>query len=895
MNPIWLVTLAVFAPVASGAIGLCMPRSWVGTRVALSVLGPVAAVLLLAELAITHGVDHTGAGGVLAAEWMPELKLNWQWHPDRFGVFFALLVSGIGVLITLYARAYFGPDRDSLYRFYPSLLLFMTAMLGVVLADSFMLLLLFWEMTSISSFLLIGWERDDPAAVKKAMQAFIVTGAGGLVLMGGLILIGVHTDVWSFSALAGLAADGRLSPGPLLTTGFLMVFAGAAAKSAQFPLHFWLPGAMAAPTPVSAYLHSATMVKAGVYLVGRLWPILAAVLPVWPSLIVPLGAVTMVYGAFIALQKTDLKQIFAYTTISQLGLLMAMYGLAAFQYGGHGEHTQPNMIWEVAQILNHALYKAPLFILAGAIGHIASRELPKLKGLFYRDGTSRIMTVVVLAAAYCLAAGPLTVSFTAKEFFFYQIWHAYEATHQPVMGLLILAGVLTGMFNVAIFIRLARTLLSRQQPEADPHEHHDAHGHDHEHEKGIWPAFLWIPGAVIVSVQFIGGIIPGAYEAMFGWLEASPYYFEAGHFPLLWNVHPGVPLYMSLCAIGLGVGLGFAPLMRGKYNDPFDHAYPSFYLLATKGGGRVFRILQGGHVTGYIAFVAIALVGFFAWSIRFDFASLPGQWPGGAGLELDQLGELLPGILLTFMVCLTALLMPFVRDRASRVLILGACGFSVTGVYYQYRAPDLALTQISIEIVSLILFLLVLSMLPKQAPGPRLWVVPRVVLGAAVGLIMFWLTLTSSVGPQPTIHYLGRQYANLGEFFLRNSHHGEDSALAATDHGTLEHSELERRPTTKTRLYHGGGGKNVVNVILVDFRGFDTLGEITVLGIAAMGVWTLVRRRHGFKSPRERVMDEEQAAETGSRGLSLDIPEPTGGHDPEDDVVNRMIRPSTES
>ncbi|MAE67636.1 MAG: hypothetical protein CMJ18_25565 [Phycisphaeraceae bacterium] len=897
--------LAIFAPLICGALSLLLPRAAIGARVSLALAGPVLALTLLGQFAAGAGI-----GAELSTiAWMPTLQLNIQLNADHLGMFFAFLVAGIGLLIVLYARAYFGPDADSLYRFYPSLLLFMTAMLGVALADGFMLLLLFWEMTSISSFLLIGWERDKKDAVRKAMQAFIVTGAGGLVMMGGLILLGVHTSCWSFSAL--LAQRDTLAFDTLTVASFIMIFAGAAAKSAQVPLHFWLPGAMAAPTPVSAYLHSATMVKAGVYLTGRMWPIFAVSVGAWPVLIVPLGAVTMVYGAFIALQKTDLKQIFAYTTVSQLGLLMTMYGLAGFEY-----HHEPNLLWDVTQILNHAFYKAPLFILAGAIGHVASRELPELKGLFHRGRTERIMTIVLLLAAYGLAAGPLTVSFTAKELFFYQIVHAKEAMGAWTWPL-VAAGIATGMFNVAILVRLATTLLSRSATEAHAEAHGHGHGHDDHHESGPWPAFLWIPGLVIVSFQFVGGIVPGAWETLFGWLDPSRGHYDfhasVGHFPMTWDalLRPGLPLYMSFAAIALGLGLGFAPLLRKTWHDPFDHAYPGFYTLSTRGGGWLFSRFQTGHMGQYIAIVFASIVLLFAWSIGFDFAGLLDRWPATSSLDSSHPMELRAGYLITVLVCIAAVLLPVVRDRASRVLVLGTVGFTVTAVYYLYKAPDLALTQISIEIVSLILFLLVLSLLPSEAPGPNIWIAPRLVLSILVGGVMFWMTLTSSIGDRPPMPYFtktGEPIAHLGHYFLRNSHHAQDTmemnahevyggvvdrgaahqhsfgthgaGAAHVGHGTA--NELASGPPLTA--HKGGGGRNVVNVILVDFRGFDTMGEITVLGLAALGVWSLLRRS------RNAAAAVGPAAETTERGgdLRVDIPEPDGGPDPEDEVVARL-------
>lgn len=905
MNPTVLLTTTIFAPVLCGLAGLLLPRREVALRVSLSVLGPVLSLFLLGSFISEHGFE----AGVFSAQWMPQLQLNLQFNADRLGLFFALMISAIGLLITLYARAYFGPDADSLYRFYPSLLLFMTAMLGVVLADNFVLLLLFWEMTSISSFLLIGWERDDPSAVKKAMQAFVVTGAGGLAMMAGLILLGVQTGQWTFS---GLELAG-ITHSHLITAAFLLIFAGAAAKSAQFPLHFWLPGAMAAPTPVSAYLHSATMVKAGVYLTGRMWPIMASALPIWPKLIIPLGALTMAYGAFIAIQKTDLKQIFAYTTVSQLGLLMCMYGLAAFTY-----HGDPNLVWDVTQILNHALYKAPLFILAGAIGHVASRELPQLKGFFWQNRTSMIMAGVLLLAAYGLAAGPGTLSFTAKEFFFYQIYHAKHDIPHTWFWVLVSAGVATGMFNVAIFVRLLRTLvLSQPEAGAGHHEHDHSHGAghgDHGHETGLWPAFLWIPGLIIVSFQFVGGLLPGTFDHLV--LEhIEPSRFYEAHLPSLVDVakhlaHPQLPLIMSGIAITLGLILGFSPLLRSVYKDPFDHAYPGFYTLVTKKlGPKAFGLIQTGHTGSYITFISITLVGLFLWSIGFDPTVIRDQWPGPEIFDTDKPNELILAILATLVTCLTAILLPIVTDRTNRVLVLGTCGFSVTLVYYLYRAPDLALTQISIEIVSLILFLLVLSLIPQEAPKARLWVAPRIVLSLMVGAVMFWLTLTSSVGTQPPIPPIahgGQPFANLGEFFLRNSHHGVDTEHVPIDQLTdsvvdrSHHGSDENEHPQEASLHHGGGGDNVVNVILVDFRGFDTMGEITVLGLAAIGVWTLLRRPpredNDAWSGDDADIDSDVAQRNGDHDhLSVDIPEPSDESGSQSDTDPYLANRSTAS
>lgn len=854
----WILTAAIFCPVICGTLSLIIPRPFILPRLLLALCGPGGALVLLGMFTASSGVG----GQTAAIEWMPLLHLNLTLNPDHLGLFFAYLVSGIGVCIVLYARGYFGKNADDLFRFYPYLMIFMTALIGVALSDNYMLLMMFWEMTSISSFLLIGWERDKPMCVRNAMQAFIVTGAGGLCMLAGLIFLGVHTGEWTMTGLlAGIKAGNIVMTTTPITVCFFLILMGAATKSAQFPFQFWLPGAMAAPTPVSAYLHSATMVKAGVFITGRFWPIMAETVHYWPVVIVPLGAFTMVYGAFIAIQKTDLKKIFAYTTVSQLGLLMCMYGLAAYEYDG-----KPNLIWDVTQILNHALYKAPLFILAGAIGHVATRELPDLKGFFYRNKQAKIMTTVLLLAGYGLAAGPFTLSFTAKEMFFYQIYHALHETHNPMFWILVCAGIATGMFNVAIFIRLCTTLLAKpDSPSHDEHHEEDhAHGHgEHEHETGFYGALLWLPGALIVSFQYISGIIPHAYDFLFGWLDPSKdfYHFHtlgSYHLPMTWDAHLGLPLYMSLIAITLGCFLGFGKFLRGTFNDPCDHLYPGFYTLTTKYvGPKSFNFFQRGHAGFYVGAVMVFMVGLFVWSIKGDFSSL--VWPDDAWTE--SCTQLIPGILLTGMVCFTAFLIPMVMNRASRVLLLGMCGFSVAGVYYLYKAPDLALTQLSIEIVSLILFLLVLSLVPDLTPKTRKYVPIRLVIGLAVGLVMFWLTLTSTSVDRPDMPYKtveGKQVADLGQYFMRNSHHGVDT-MAVPDsqvyggvvtraidpnEATASHAVPKNHGDEKLNLiHHGGGGNNIVNVILVDFRGFDTMGEITVLGLAAMGVWTLLRRR----------------------------------------------------
>ena len=797
MNPTWLLFLSIVAPAFCGLAILLLPRKSAASAIALALLGPTASFALLSNFVHTHGVRAV----VQPIEWVPAVHLNLSFLTGTLSLFFAFLIASFGFLILLYSRAYFGPDPATLRRFYPCLLLFMTAMLGLVLSDSFVLLLVFWELTSISSFLLIGWNREDPDAVKKAVQALLVTGGGGLFLLAGLVLLGIDTHAWSITQLANTDSLYEIAGHPRTYVGLLLIFIGAAAKSAQMPLHFWLPGAMAAPTPVSAYLHSATMVKAGVYLVAIL-TYAGGNNTQWPLVLVPVGIATMLYAAFIALQKSDLKQIFAYCTVSQLGLLMASYGVPWL-------HHSPRVDYDAFQILSHALYKAPLFLLAGAISHIAlTRELPNLRGIARGDRTLRLLALLLLIAGYALASGPFTLAFAMKERFLGELWSAYQRENSYFLAA-IAAVVLASAFNVAIFVRIARTLLARPDATIDPHP-----------ESSRWNIFLWAPAALLLVFQLLGGILPATIPNILSRILGNA---DTVEIPSVFYAfsHLSAPLLLSLTGFALGIALGFSPFLRGPTTDSYDRLFPWCYSTVTRGGGRVFALLQNGDLGFYIAAVFTAAVALFLWSIGGDASRL--HWP--AHLLDEPTSALFVAGLLTSLACIPALLMPFVEARLTRVLLLGATGFGVTCIYYAWHAPDLALTQISIEVISIILFLLVLAKLPDEKTRLPTWTfTPRLLISLAVGAVMFWLTLSSSVGDRPAMMRTqndGTPIHDLGTYFLRNSNIGVDSQ----------------------HIHKGGGGNNVVNVILVDFRGFDTLGEITVLGLAAMGVWMLLRKR----------------------------------------------------
>ena len=891
-----LLLLIVFAPVVAGMATLLLPRRLVervrGAPVVIGLLGPIASLTGLWLFIDRFGLER----GRVSAPWMPQLNLNWAFAPDRLGLFFACLIAGIGLLILVYGRAYLGPDAKALRKFYPLITLFMTAMLGLVLADDFLLMLVFWELTSVSSFLLIGWDHDDNRAVRNALQALITTGVGGLAMFGGLVWLGVLTGDWSFTSLEPVAGGGTM------LAAFCLIYLGVATKSAQWPLHSWLPGAMLAPTPISAYLHSAAMVKAGIYLLARLWPTMSE-LSLWPPLVIGIGGLTMVLGAFIALQQDVLKQILAYTTVSQLGLLAVAFGLASYYYGG-----EPSIVWGNGQVLNHACYKAALFMLAGGVAHLYGKaRLGELHGIWYLpDG--RIYAILFVLGLLALAAMPGTYSFFAKEAFLYGVWHAAQESGSGLLYLLLLAAILTSAFNVAIFLRFTIVLLQRPisrtvetSPELAFHGEAAAHHYDEaaHRDSRFWIAMLWIPAALLIGAQFFGGIAGPIAARWLAPLEATPFYWHPENFSLLHAfAHPGAALVFSLTGTALGVLLGLSRFLRRIHRDWHDKLFPAAYQFTLRSGEVLFGLVQNGRLRWYLVGTSLGLVGIVGWIGYIGWRNGELVWSKGFPSLLDAPAPWM----LCGLVCAAALAMVLVRDRVTRVLVLGTVGFSVTGVFYVYMAPDLALTQLSIEIVSLILFLLVLDLLPSAREGRRTLVPLRLTIALLVGVTIFTVTLCASTGPRPQRPPLlvdGSSPQTLGDFFLRNSYYGLDTALVdpsllgrgvvtrGSEHlrsfgseadkparqalsiraakpaggdnvaglaspAVLGDASVDRRVT----LHKGGGGSNVVNVILVDFRGFDTLGEIVVLALAAMGVWTLLRKP---PSPHDRLPTDNRS------------------------------------
>jgi multicomponent K+:H+ antiporter subunit A len=766
--PLAILTLFAAAPVvyvlAQRARGLAV----VGT----------AAAMLVSLILLASQAGAAGAGEVLLARyvWLTAWGLDLSFRLDGLGVLFALLVLGIGILVVLYA-AYYLPAKDSLDRFYALLLTFAGGMLGVVLAENLLLLLAFWEVTSIASFLLIGYKYDYHDSRIAARMALAVTGGGGLALLAGLLLLGQIAGSFELSVV--LQSGPAIREHPLYAPMLVLVLVGAFTKSAQFPFHFWLPHAMAAPTPVSAYLHSATMVKAGVFLLARLYPALAGT-DLWFVLVGATGAVTLVYGAYIALLKDDFKGLLAYSTISHLGLITLLFGLA----------TPLTAVAAVFHIINHAIFKASLFMAAGIIDHeCGTRDMRLINGLFrYMPWTATLGIV----AASSMAGVPLLNGFLSKEMFFAETI-GHPAFDGYTRYLLPTFATMAGALAVAYSTRFVHDVFFNGAPRELPRT------------PGEPPRWMLFPVEVLVALcllvglfpQFaIGGLLGNAVGAVLQ--ESVPDYDLA-----IWHGF-NLPLAMSVVALGGGL------LHYWRRHHLFDlHArYAAVKLSSPVAFERVFRSARRGAVRVLALIDNVSLQRYLAWLISTVLALGLWAYLGGVPANLRGAQATTPAdaLGLAALVALTIGALGTVhyqRQRLLAVVFLSVVGLIVTLVFLRFSAPDLALTQISVEVVTIVLLLSALRYLPELAPAEdmpaRRWrdTVLALLAGLGIGALAYAMAT--------------RPFSTISAFHL-------------------------------AQAVPGGGGANVVNVILVDFRGFDTLGEIAVLTMAALGVHALLDR-----------------------------------------------------
>lgn len=715
--------------------------------------------------------------------WLPQLGIDFSFRLDALGLLFALLISGIGTLIYIYAYFYLGP-KNSLNKLYLLLMLFMAAMLGISLSNNLILLLVFWELTSISSFLLVGYWSNYDAAQRGSRMALTITGMGGLAMLGGFILLGQITGTYEIDQILTMTA--QIQSHALFVPTLLLILLGAFTKSAQFPFHFWLPNAMAAPTPVSAYLHSATMVKAGIFLVARLLPIFAGA-ALFHNLVTFIGLFTLCMAAFFAIFKEDLKGLLAYSTISHLGLIMCLLGIG----------SPLAVAAAIFHIINHATFKAALFMIAGIIDHESgTRDLRKLSGLWQLLPYTATLTMVTAAS---MAGVPLTNGFLSKEMFFTELLSNLSG---PVLICSAIVATLAGIFAVAYSVRLVHGVffdgpVGKQVPNKDAHE----------------PPFgMRAPATLLAILCILVGLFPALLveNIVNSTARASTQVmdFEGAHLAL-WHGF-NMPLLMSVIASIGGLIFYFSLAKGGKIReidlDPYlgrlqgRVAFDLFLKSLLLNSRKFKRLTENGKLQSYIL-----------WIVVFSIAivSLPflGQGLTTGTRELTHAPALAVVLwLLLFSSCW--MMLWFHHERIKAVLISGAIGLVVTMAFICFSAPDLALTQITVDVVTTVLLLMSLSLLPQLTPYEssvsRRWRDALIAIGGGLGIAWItWLILT-------------RDHNSISWFFMQQS-------------------------------IPLGGGTNVVNVILVDFRGFDTFGEITVLGIAGIGALCLMdgMRTHG--------------------------------------------------
>jgi multicomponent K+:H+ antiporter subunit A len=727
-------------------------------------------VTLLALALLMSHAPAVFSGAIPKAEvaWVPAMGLSFSVFADGLGFFFAAMILTIGLLVIIYARYYLSRE-DPMGRFFAYLLLFQGAMVGVVLSDNVIALLVFWEMTSLTSFLLIGFWRKRADARQGARMALVVTGGGGLALIAGLLLVAEAAGSYQLSEI--LARGDVVRASPLYLPALGLVLLGAFTKSAQFPFHFWLPHAMAAPTPVSAYLHSATMVKAGVFLLARLWPVLAGT-EAWFLIVAPVGLATMLIGAVIALFKDDLKALLAFSTVSHLGLMTMLLGFG----------TPMAAVAAVFHIVNHATFKAALFMSAGIVDHeTGTRDIRRLGGLVW---LMPVTGTLALLASASMAGVPLFNGFLSKEMML------EEAAHTAYLGLDFLFPVLAtvaALFSVAYSARFAfGTFLGKPR-------------HDYPHHPHDPPMGMWLPVAVLVVPVIAIGILPGAVAGPLVALTAGA--VIGGPLPdydlALW--HGLTPaLVMSLVAFSGGAALllGFARADALRRRLPRPDAKAMFEKVAAGlvvACRRAVATVQDGSLPRYAGASLATLVavgGYGFWSASHGAGSrplLPVSAPAAAA----------------FLSLLLASGMVLLRhgDRLTALILTGVVGVIVALAFLQFSAPDLALTQISVDVVTTILLLLALNLLPKTTPPEDSRAV-RWRDGLLAG------------------------FAGLG--------------VAGLAYGVMTRDGVSISDYYLAESKPGGGGTNVVNVILVDFRGYDTFAEIIVLGIAALAIYALL-------------------------------------------------------
>ncbi|HEC2148892.1 Na+/H+ antiporter subunit A [Staphylococcus delphini] len=742
-----------------------------------------------------------------SAAWMPQIGMNFDVYVDGLGLLFSLLITGIGSLVVLYSISYLS-QSEQLGHFYCYLLMFMSAMLGVVLSDNLLVLYFFWELTSFSSFLLISFWRHKDKSLYGAMKSMMITVFGGLSLLGGFILLYLASGTWRIRDI--IENVDQIQTSPIFLLAMIFVIIGAMTKSAQFPFYIWLPDAMEAPTPVSAYLHSATMVKAGIYLIARLTPIFA-VSQGWIWAVTAFGLVTLFWGSLNATKQQDLKGILAFSTVSQLGMIMSMLGIGAVSYHFQGDESQLYLAAYSAAIfhlINHATFKGALFMITGAVDHATgTRDIRKLGGLMTIMPISFTLSIIT---SLSMAGVPPFNGFLSKEAF---IESMIEVTHASVfslntVGLLIpIVAIVGSIFTfVYSFKFIVEIFLGDHKPDALPNKAHEA-----SILMNISPTILAI---LVISIGLFPSIVSAplvepAVKSIANTNEVS------ASFHLWHGFTPAFIATLVIYAVGAVLILTakrWVPILRGIPNAlTLNHWYNQTGRYTPYYATQITRTYMTGFnrnnlVIIFFMMIVLTFVTLIFVPFTVDFMKV----------SPIRLYEFVSVITIT----IAAIMIIFARSRLFSIIMLSAVGYSMAIFFIFFNAPDLALTQFVVETISTALFLLCFYHLPNMSrynESVRYRVV-NAIISIGVGAVVIVLGL---------IAYGNRHFESISEFY-------------------------------KAHVYDLAEGKNMVNVILVDFRGTDTLFESSVLGIAGMGIYTLIKLRAKHKNGYERVEKIEQ-------------------------------------
>ncbi|GEA86848.1 Na+/H+ antiporter subunit A [Cellulomonas cellasea] len=794
---------------------------WIG-RKAFWVLALAPASATVWALTQTAAVQ-AGEGPVEVVRWIPSLGLELAFRLDTLGWLMTLLVGGVGALVLVYCSAYFSPKATGLGRFSGVLTAFAGAMLGLVTADDLLLVFVFWELTTVFSYLLIGHYNDRKASRRAAMQAIVLTTAGGLTMLVGIILLGEAAGTYRLSAVLADPPQGTT-----VTAGVVCLLVGAVTKSAMIPLHFWLPAAMAAPTPVSAYLHAAAMVKAGIYLIARFAPAYAD-LTAWQVVVLTLGCGSLLVGGYRALRQHDLKLVLAFGTVSQLGLLVVLVGFG----------TRATALAGLAMLGAHAMFKAALFLVVGVVdAATGTRELRRLSGV------GRALPITALAGGLATASMiglPPFAGYVAKEAALEAIAHHEGGlSGQVVYWAVVVGSALTVAYGLRFFWGAFATKSSVAHPPV--HDAGSGAAPDRatapDRDGPAVPATITRPSLVLVYPSLVlavlglaAAVLPGLGEHLLS-PYADGFAGEPGHLVLWAGVTPTLLTTLGIVAAGAGLFAARGPVERLQASVPpvpeADHLYRRLMRKLDDLAADVTALTQRGSLPVYLGGILLVFVGAVGGAML-TVTSLP-----ESTRAWDHPAQALFGVL----VVVSAILTARARRRLKAVILLGVSGYGVAALFLLHGAPDLALTQVLTETVTLVVFVLVLRRLPAYFSDRPLaasrWV--RLGIGLAVGLTVGGLAL---VVPGARVH------VPVSDLFAAEA-------------------------------YEFGGGKNIVNVTLVDVRAWDTMGEISVLLVAATGVASLVflQKRSGAIFRADEANEGRQVWAIGGQDAAAALRQP---------------------